>query len=363
MIANKVHLLVEDVSDQGILFARLMEQPENVPKCSALKNVTGLCIEWSWLEAVETSQSSLYLTTFVEETLHIGGPQLKRLPLDPADDQPSNSSQRWLANGSHHFYVAQPEAWELVLEHRLQSKSFGTVAGRDLSGFLRIRDEVTDVHNPSAHIFAGIPQDPSKRFGPWTRARDQRVIVPVKQLLESSSIHLDETCQRCAEFNVTGEKARLRQVGVELDVTLFYTNLWTARGSPWSWFFPAKDITFELHISARQPVEGVKRIRTVGSSELLNAVPEGVKARVVQRSHGIRMHFHQAGILGQMDMAHFLSFILASITRLTLAWTVVEVALDFMPVICKAANAPIPAWYTFLISEGDQANAKQEKLS
>lgn len=35
-----------------------------------------------------------------------------------------------------------------------------------------------------------------------------------------------QECDRCAEFNRTGESARLRRVGLELDVTLFYSNLW-----------------------------------------------------------------------------------------------------------------------------------------
>lgn len=40
------------------------------------------------------------------------------------------------------------------------------------------------------------------------------------------SIFWGQECSRCAEFNLTGERARLRRVGLELDLTLFYSNLW-----------------------------------------------------------------------------------------------------------------------------------------
>ena len=50
--------------------------------------------------------------------------------------------------------------------------------------------------------------------------------VRMSELLEAAGVSLDEECSRCAEFNLTGERARLRRIGLELDVTLFYSNLW-----------------------------------------------------------------------------------------------------------------------------------------
>ena len=44
---------------------------------------------------------------------------------------------RWRRVAARSFYVAQPEVWGLVLEHRLHSELLGeTVAGQDIPGVL-----------------------------------------------------------------------------------------------------------------------------------------------------------------------------------------------------------------------------------
>ena len=56
-----------------------------------------------------------------------------------------------------------------------------------------------------------------------------------------------QECSRCAEFNLTGERARLRRVGLELDLTLFYSNLW------FSWLLGENSSTF---LTAMRPCHG-----------------------------------------------------------------------------------------------------------
>jgi hypothetical protein len=162
---------------------------------------------------------------------------------------------------------------------------------------------------------------------------------------------LDRDCEKCAEFNKTGESASLRQIGVELDVTLFYSNLWFSWADPWTWLLPADDATFEVLVAARQPLEGVRTIRTVGSSELLNDIPPGVKHRVTRRSYGVRLIFHQRGIIGKLDTSSFISFVLQSLTFLTIAWTLCELLCDATPTVCSLAGHDIPSWYNFLMSQ------------
>ena len=163
---------------------------------------------------------------------------------------------------SHAFYVGQPEEWVLVLEHRLVSLQ-GTWSGQDLSGFLR--HQQLDLSHPvecascfkamlshfarARYARTGLPAKVKSRFGPGKH--DRRLQVRMSELLEAAGVSLDEECSRCAEFNLTGERARLRRVGLELDVTLFYSNLWFSWrlerrprvDVPWrsdlrSWFFP-----------------------------------------------------------------------------------------------------------------------------
>ncbi|CAE8622361.1 unnamed protein product, partial [Polarella glacialis] len=91
-IVSKDHLLQEELSKDEVLFARLEEIPGQPAQCSAL-NATGLCIEWSWLEAVEGSSERLFLATYVQETLYQGGPQLQPLTGAGSSDRLADDSK------------------------------------------------------------------------------------------------------------------------------------------------------------------------------------------------------------------------------------------------------------------------------
>ncbi|CAE8722716.1 unnamed protein product, partial [Polarella glacialis] len=152
------------------------------------------------------------------------------------------------------------------------------------SGFLR-QQQLIQTQLAKEHLFQGLPSHPRQQFGKSVTKGDKRLRIRIRDLLDTVGLNLDQECDICPEFNISGEAARLRRTGVELDVTLFYSNLWFSWNKPWTWIFPDKDITFEVQVSARQPVEGVRTIRTAGRSQLLKQVPQGVEARVTGPWH------------------------------------------------------------------------------
>lgn len=226
-VIYKGHLLQEVFSRDVILFARFKEEPDKRPKCSAM-NATGLCVELPWLDAVDVSASRGFLATYVEENLHLGRPSLQRLG-DPIAD-----TTRPRKVHSQNFYVAQPEEWSLVLEDRLTSIA-GTWMLQDLEGFLR--KEQLERSEAIEYVRHGVPNEARLRFG--GDSSDRRLKVSMSDLLRAANVTLDQECQRCSEFNLTGESAWLRRTGLELDVTIFYSNLWFSWD--WrSWFLPNK---------------------------------------------------------------------------------------------------------------------------
>ena len=98
---------------------------------------------------------------------------------------------------------------------------------------------------------------------------------------------------------------------------------------------------FEVRVAGRQPLEGV---RTITSS---TPHPE---ERRVRRTYGVKVVFRQRGVLGAWDLAHGVQFFLASLTFLTVAWSVCEILLDVVPVACRLRGSEEPAWVDFLYS-------------
>lgn len=358
-IVTKDHLLQEEIQADQVLFARLEESPNQPPRCAAL-NASGLCVEWQWLEACEASPERLFLATYVQETLQLGGPRLHPLGEDPAS-LGHKYKGAWQHNRSQSFYVGEPEAWNLVIEHRLSSSLLGTRPGQDLPGFVRALQQ-SETLQPRQHIMQGIPSSPMQYFGS-AAGSDKRLRVRMRDMFSALNIDLDQECDRCSEFNLTGEAARLRRVGIELDVTLFYSNLWFSWLDPATWFVPANEVTFEVQGRSRQPVEGVRTIRTVGQSELLDGLEPGTKARVTRRTFGIRVFFHQRGVIGKIDAASFIAFLVKSLTLLTIAWSVSEVLVDATPFVCQMLKREHPGWYAFLNSQTtEDLDIRQNKL-
>lgn len=354
-VVSKDHLLKEELMSDNVLFARLEETPGREPQCAHM-NSSGLCAEWSWLEACESSSERLFLTTYVQETLFVGGPRIQTI--SSFQDSSLAGRSHWVQNASQSFYIGEPEAWNLVIEHRLAT-SFGVWPGQELIGFLRSK-QLASSKTPGAHVFKGLPLSPRDTFGKVPKG-DRRVHLPIRDLLASVDLDLDQECDRCAEFNLTGEAARLRRVGLELDVTLFYSNLWFSWDRPRTWLLPSKDVSFEILVAARQPLEGVRTIRTAGQSELFERIPPGTRSRVTRRSFGVRMFFHQRGIIGALDLSAMVAFLVKSLTFLTIAWSVSEILVDFTPLICSFLGKEHPPWYGFCVSETSEDKFQEQK--
>ncbi|CAL1140473.1 unnamed protein product [Cladocopium goreaui] len=339
-ITSKNHLLQEVLSTDAVLFARFEEEKDKRPKCAEM-NATGLCVELPWLDAVEVSASRGFLATYMEEALFLGRPALQRLGAPVESQQPRKVR-------SQGFYVGQPELWSLVLEDRLASIA-GTWSSQDLAGFMREDHLDGSYSHPIEYAANGLPKEVRVKIGGHKNQMDRRVKVSMSELLSAANVTLDQECSRCAEFNLTGERARLRRVGLELDLTLFYSNLWFSWADVSTWFLPNKEVTFELRVQARQPVEGVRTIRSVAAAQSFFDARDynGTKddhPRVTRRSFGIRLLFHQQGVIGRWDPMTLAFFCLQSCTFLGVAWTLTELLCTFIPILCDLRGRPAPAW-------------------
>ncbi|CAJ1355155.1 unnamed protein product [Effrenium voratum] len=339
-IISKNHLLLEVLNAEGVLFARLKEGPE-APSCAGLAagGSTGLCVELPWLSACELSASRGFLSTYVQEALFEGRPSLQRLGSEPTDDAKHRKVREQA------FYIGQPESWVLVLEHRVACL-VGTWSGQDLEGFMRKEQLDINYGHPIEYVARGLPPASARRSFAGSSS-ERRVQVQMADLLSAANMSLDDECHRCAEFNVTGERARLRRIGVELDVTLFYSNLWFSWSDISTWFGPNKEVSFELKVSARQPIEGVRTIRSVAPSASFFP-PEEYRDKdfpsVTRRSYGVRMLFHQQGVIGKWDFPSFLFFLLQGCTFLGVAWTLTELLCTFLPMAHALLGKPAPLW-------------------
>lgn len=277
------------------------------------------------------------------------------------------------------FYVGEPEAWILVLEHRLTS-GIGVWSGQDLPGFLREVQLPGTYSSPIEYAAQGAAMRPAVTFGlpasskgaavrpaatfGLSASSDRRLQVRIGDLLAAAGVHLDQECTRCPEFNITGEKAMLRNVGVELEITLFYTNLWLSWQDPTTWLFPAKEPSFELKVAARQPIEGVRTLRSIPAAQSYFDLEDAQKesARVTRRSHGIRLLFRQQGVLGTWDSMALAYFLLQSCTFLGVAWTLTELLCSMAPLLCGALRWPTPAWYDCLQPATDVPTQPKKKM-
>eukprot|EP00434_Breviolum_minutum_P038236 symbB.v1.2.033912.t1/scaffold4284.1/size41988/2 len=357
-ITGKSHLLQEVLSTDAVLFARFEEEEGKRPKCSKM-NATGLCVELPWLDAVEVSASRGFLATYVEESLLVGRPTLQRLGDGETRVETIPRKVRRQA-----FYVGQPEMWSLVLEDRCASIA-GTWSGQDLKGFMR-KEQLDGLYShPIEYASKGLPKEAKIWFGGGQHGMDRRVKVGMSELLHAANVSLDQECDRCAEFNRTGESARLRRVGLELDVTLFYSNLWFSWSDFSSWFWPNKEVAFELKVKARQPVEGVRTIRSLATSQSFFP-PEDYNAtvdptRVTRRSFGVRLLFHQQGVIGKWDHLSMAFFCLQSCTFLGVAWTLTELLCTFIPIMCDLRGRPAPEWFQSLQRVDREASREKKE--
>lgn len=332
--------MLEDVKDEGVLFARLAQEPGSEPSCGKLNNLTGACIVWDWLEACESSHSRMFITTYVHESLVLPRDHLQQLPVI---NKSETVKQHKTNLGS--FYIATPESWTLVLEHRLRSALLGSWSGQELAGFIRRGNSSRGSHGAVFdHVFAGIPSDPLYRFDVDRPGKDQRLKINLQNLVNMAGVGLHDPCDRCSEYNVTGEAALLRRVGFGIDVKIYYSNLWTSWRNPLTWLLPSQNVTFELQVWPHQPVEGVRVINIVRESHFSKDIMPDY--RIVRRRHGIRLNFHQTGVVGTWNLNHFIGFVVKSVTFLGVSWTLTECLIDFMP----SLSSSLPGWYHFLYS-------------
>ena len=114
--------------------------------------------------------------------------------------------------GQQSFYVAEPEAWSLVVEHRLWSTLLGSVQGQEIPGSLRAGAGPGPM-KAIDYVFAATPAPAALGAA---AAGDRRVLLPLADLLAAANVSLDRPCRDCDTYGVHGEAALLRRVGAEV---------------------------------------------------------------------------------------------------------------------------------------------------
>ncbi|CAE7901434.1 unnamed protein product [Symbiodinium sp. KB8] len=125
-----------------------------------------------------------------------------------------------------------------------------------------------------------------------------------------------------------------------------------------------KEPSFELKVAARQPIEGVRTLRSIPAAQSYFDLEDAQKesARVTRRSHGIRLLFRQQGVLGTWDSMALAYFLLQSCTFLGVAWTLTELLCSMAPLLCGALRWPTPVWYDCLQPATDVPTEPKKKM-
>jgi len=332
---NKSHLYFEDELD-GAVWARLRQPPKGDLQCSP-DTVGAICDYWDWLESFESGASETFITTFVQEKL-----QRRACPRMNA----SCSQNMWQDDGEIEFYVASPEDFELVLEHHIienvQNKHF-EIHSSHAEGILLPND-----YPPMAFTPTGLLYEPSHALK--TFPNGTRDVTPLRELLGAAGVSLtDPVCESCGDQSIQGLGRSLRRWGVHLDVTLVYSNMWYNL-CPWFRTGPARYAYIVRYVPMP---EGVRIIKTLPSSPYFPETAGNGETRVVRRSYGIEIHYHQAGLLGVSSGVSILAFIIGSITLLGVPWTLSEFYVSLAPLLTP------PKWYAAVVT--DEATALKEK--
>jgi len=297
------YLVMEHIH-QASFYSRL-NAPRR-PPCSAILKEYGaaaLCQEWDWLDTVDKPGPELFVKTFVQETFEVRSA--------------AATGRLWTRVNSTEFYIAPPEDFELILEHvtdYLESYS-GEVSGQQMSGWLQQTVKAESVSSERQRITETDPEDPSHlaRFPP-----NKRIILPLKQLLSAAEIDLEQECEACHHGAAKGRT--VRRVGVNLGLTLTYSNMWNSTRS-------TGPLQYSIRVSHHEKNEGTREMeisrRGVG--------PDGVEWRVKRRSYGIQVTFSGEGMVGTFSWTALIAFVLTSLTQLALASTITEQVLTLMP--------------------------------
>lgn len=322
--SNKSHLHL-DGHLPGTVWSRLQQ-----PRHAAIECAEGLgaCDYWDWLDAIETGPTGTFIATYVQERV-----QRRACPHFNA----SCSQKPWMDVSETEFFVASPEQLELVLEHRV----FKDIQGHpfrmdnvDTEGLLLPKNYSALHITPNGLVYS--PEQALRTF-----SNASRDAMPVHELLTAAGVSLvDPVCTDCGDLNIQGVQRSLRRWGAHLDMTIIYSNLWTNLGG---WFLPGP-VRYAYQLRHIPTPEGVRTIRTLRSTPYLEMPADG-EARVVRRTYGIKIAYHQTGLIGVPSSVAFLAFIIGCLTLLGVPYTISELYISVIPLFRH------PDWYNDVVKD------------
>lgn len=308
------HLEVEKPS--GVFFAR-PKDPKGFSElmCSERVMAAGVqCTAWDWLESVDSDSESFFIATFVKDRLERRTCGRSKVPC--------GGEKIWELINVSHYYIAGTERLLVNFEHRVINPSGDVHDSHDLIGFL------------SRKGHCGIHQPRHSSYKNFSAGKDT---LRVLDLLEAAGVDLDaDQCVGC-RASEDGLGSTLRRWGVELDVTIYYSNLWP-QNTMFRGFFPG-ETAYQYCVRHVPSVDGVRLIYTAGASPFLsyNGTEE---TRIVRRVYGIKAHIHITGDMGRPSWKAAITFLIGALTLLAQPWTLTEFYLSILPLVRK-----VPAWY------------------
>eukprot|EP01006_Ploeotia_vitrea_P020231 TRINITY_DN52506_c0_g1_i1.p1 TRINITY_DN52506_c0_g1~~TRINITY_DN52506_c0_g1_i1.p1 ORF type:complete len:375 (-),score=20.28 TRINITY_DN52506_c0_g1_i1:196-1320(-) len=319
---------------RGNVFARL-QQPKGVELICPPEVVAQnkRCEVWDWLESVESNAKRIFITTYVQEKLQ----GRRKSQCDRKTHQSCKTV--WQDLNSTEFYISSPERFNIVLEHRVRSTVMGHVYAIDdgqVPGVLMppnvVPSEVWD-NTPEASV----------QFG-----NGSRDFVTIDKLLASAGVNLQYYDSRYGE----GLEWSLRKWGVELDLTIHYTNIQLDPWKPATWFKPS---TPQYAYTVKHvPVDtGVRLIhtykQTASCCEFHGDQSDISETRVIRRRYGIQVTFAQSGVVGWVTVGAAIGSLVTILTMLGIPWTLAELYLSAMPNL----KSPLPAWYGDVVQQSE----------
>eukprot|EP00759_Apiculatamorpha_spiralis_P028228 PhF_6_TR30738/c0_g1_i2/m.45238 len=212
------------------------------------------------------------------------------------------------------------------LEHRSFTASGIVMDSLEHTGFINTKSETCGIYRH---------HESDNTLQKFNKGKDS---ISILNLLRAAGIDLDSPlCKGCRE-SADGLGHTLRRWGAELDITIYYSNLWP-EGSWFHGFFPGP-VRYQYCVRHIPSKEGVRLIFTAGSSPFLSY--DGTsETRIVRRVYGVRSHIHISGHIGTFSWKATITFLTGAIALLTLPWTLTELYLSVLPMCTKQ----IPKWY------------------
>lgn len=273
------------------------------------------CTVFDWLEIVDSTSDSAFVTTYIEEVLEER--QCARTQSRCVEGKPI-----WKAIDRIGYYTAAPQEMQLVIEHRARvrdasSQHYGALNMSGMPGFLLM--------------------EPSTFAGGWTATHGGVDTFTLREILYAAGIHSMSMPMNGADWDVARR-------GVHIDLSLTYTNIgdrpgrtgMAARRWPSQAFY-----TYSCNLIPHDL--GARYIVSSSSSHFLR-YNGTFESRITRTHYGIHIHLQPHGVLYEASWSAALRFAAGALSLLTVPWMVTELWLSLWPLFQRKPGAA-PTWY------------------